>query len=334
MLSQNRKILVLSSLSLALTVPLSATAQNAPQVTSPANPPAGTPPSTPATAPAEGFYIHANNGQTQDQQARDRYECHNWAVKQSGFDPTQANQPNATGRSEYERAMSACLEGRGYTVHFAPPPTAAPYPPAYVARYSPPSPALDYHPLFGQIGVGYTATAGVTNQELNGGPNIGLGLTWFPSSVLPVGLRLEGSYSWFGARAGLLAGSGFTSGHEDVYGGNADLQINLRQWGGSARVYLFGGAGEYQERRDLRQVSLESGTVCTPFGFFCGFGYFPAVTAVQHYTSPWHDSWNAGAGAEFAIGPASSFFVEARYQRNRPNDANLEFVPISIGVRF
>ena len=28
-------------------------------------------------------------GQTEDQQSRDRYDCHLWAVQQSGFDPTQ-----------------------------------------------------------------------------------------------------------------------------------------------------------------------------------------------------------------------------------------------------
>jgi hypothetical protein len=134
-------------------------------------------------------YFYPTQGQSPGQQDRDRYECYNWAVKQTGFDPNrqlppeqlvtvvpsrppgettvntaiagailgaivsgpghagggaligaaaggllgnaaenaQANAPRRVirGRSdvrydreatEYRRAMSACLEGRGYAV--------------------------------------------------------------------------------------------------------------------------------------------------------------------------------------------------------------------------
>jgi hypothetical protein len=33
-------------------------------------------------------YIYPGQGQSPEQQDRDRYECHSWAVQQSGFDPT------------------------------------------------------------------------------------------------------------------------------------------------------------------------------------------------------------------------------------------------------
>ncbi len=32
-------------------------------------------------------FIYPNKGQSQEQQERDKFECHSWAVKQSGFDP-------------------------------------------------------------------------------------------------------------------------------------------------------------------------------------------------------------------------------------------------------
>ncbi len=138
-------------------------------------------------APAKGqdMYIYPARGQTQDQQNRDRYECNNWAVQQSGYDPTRpdvyaaapAPQPTSSAmgggmrgatvgavggaiggnagkgaaigaasgallggmarnrqaaetqayqqqqssaysqqRTSYDRAMGACLEGRGYTI--------------------------------------------------------------------------------------------------------------------------------------------------------------------------------------------------------------------------
>ena len=45
-------------------------------------------PAAPAPAPAE-LVAYPAQGQTAEQADRDRYECHNWAVKQTGFDPSQ-----------------------------------------------------------------------------------------------------------------------------------------------------------------------------------------------------------------------------------------------------
>jgi hypothetical protein len=71
--------------------------------------------------PADQMFIYPRLGQSSKQQADDRYECHRWAVGQTGFDPIQ--QPGgipegqkAEKRADYQRALSACLDGRGYTV--------------------------------------------------------------------------------------------------------------------------------------------------------------------------------------------------------------------------
>ena len=40
-------------------------------------------------------YIYPNKGQSAQQQDRDRYECHSWAVGQTGFDPTRPAQAPA-----------------------------------------------------------------------------------------------------------------------------------------------------------------------------------------------------------------------------------------------
>ena len=67
------------------------------------------------------LYVYPQNGQSAEQQATDKYECHKWAYSQTGFDPTQAgggvapDQTVARGE-EYRRAIRACLEGRGYSV--------------------------------------------------------------------------------------------------------------------------------------------------------------------------------------------------------------------------
>lgn len=70
---------------------------------------------------ADQFYVYPKNGQSAEQQSKDRYECHRWAVGQTGFDPTQpagnvsASQIDAK-RADYRRAIGACLDARGYSV--------------------------------------------------------------------------------------------------------------------------------------------------------------------------------------------------------------------------
>ena len=129
-----------------------------------------------------GIMVYPAHGQSNDQLSKDRFECHSWAVQQSGFDPSNAqaaqanpqpqqngevlrggargalggaaigaiagnagkgaaigatagglrkgfqkidnnrnaqNQPaaSAPGQDAYNRAISACLTGRGYTVN-------------------------------------------------------------------------------------------------------------------------------------------------------------------------------------------------------------------------
>jgi hypothetical protein len=70
----------------------------------------------------EEIFVYPQRGQSESRQSDDRYACHRWAVDQSGYDPTRALEgveaASAGGgsRSDYQRAVTACLEGRGYTV--------------------------------------------------------------------------------------------------------------------------------------------------------------------------------------------------------------------------
>ena len=84
-------------------------------------PPSGEASETPPPeieAPIEQLFIYPRQGQSEEQQAKDRYECHAWAVQQTGYDPTKPREGDLAGqkRVEYQRAMGACLDGRGYTV--------------------------------------------------------------------------------------------------------------------------------------------------------------------------------------------------------------------------
>jgi len=82
---------------------------------------ASTQPPPPPPSQNGDVFIYPKNGQSDEQQSRDKYECHKWAQSESGFDPTQPGGgvpgDQADGkRAAYQRAMGACLEGRGYSV--------------------------------------------------------------------------------------------------------------------------------------------------------------------------------------------------------------------------
>lgn len=70
-----------------------------------------------AKATTGRLMVYPNAGQSEEQQAKDRYECHRWAVTESGIDPTLEEQEYAAEDNDnYRRALAACLEGRDYTV--------------------------------------------------------------------------------------------------------------------------------------------------------------------------------------------------------------------------
>ncbi len=69
---------------------------------------------------AQDLFVYPSQGQSQEQQSRDRYECHIWAVQQTGFDPTRAAQaaaPTAPPPAQ-EAPQGGLLRGaaRGATV--------------------------------------------------------------------------------------------------------------------------------------------------------------------------------------------------------------------------
>jgi hypothetical protein len=72
-----------------------------------------------ASGGAMNMYVYPKNGQSEQQTQNDRYQCHEWAVGQTGFDPSNsANDTQAATATpeNYKRAVTACLEARGYSV--------------------------------------------------------------------------------------------------------------------------------------------------------------------------------------------------------------------------
>jgi hypothetical protein len=74
----------------------------------------------PGSTPGTSVVAYPKPGETAEEQARDRYDCYQFAVAQTGFDPMRtygipANQL-ADRQANYSRAQAACFGGRGYTV--------------------------------------------------------------------------------------------------------------------------------------------------------------------------------------------------------------------------
>lgn len=74
------------------------------------NPPPSSYPAPGAGAGGSTLYAYPKNGQSDDQQASDRQQCEQWANGQTGSD-SSGNSP------DYQRALGACLQGRGYSVN-------------------------------------------------------------------------------------------------------------------------------------------------------------------------------------------------------------------------
>jgi hypothetical protein len=82
----------------------------------PTSPPTSSP--TQSKAPAQTLpqlYAYPKNGQTATQSTFDRIECERWGSGQTGYSPGQSVE-DGNRKADYQRAVSACLEGRGYTV--------------------------------------------------------------------------------------------------------------------------------------------------------------------------------------------------------------------------
>ena len=77
------------------------------------------PSEAPAVLPVEEasgrIIVYPAAGQSEEQTGRDRYECHLWSSRETGFDPTISSS-DANLQDDYQRAMSACLEARNYVV--------------------------------------------------------------------------------------------------------------------------------------------------------------------------------------------------------------------------
>jgi len=78
-------------------------------------------PPSPSQYSGGRMFIYPRQSQSEEQKAKDFDACHSWAVGQTGFDPSKPppgrpDAPTNQKSSDYLRAISACLDARGYTL--------------------------------------------------------------------------------------------------------------------------------------------------------------------------------------------------------------------------
>ena len=60
-------------------------------------------------AAAQQIFVYPTRGQSPEQQNRDRYECHTWAMQQTGFDPMNVQvQRQLRRRQRKKRLRGGC----------------------------------------------------------------------------------------------------------------------------------------------------------------------------------------------------------------------------------
>jgi hypothetical protein len=64
-----------------------------------------------ASAQSGDMFIYPSKGQSQAQQDKDRYECHTWAVQQTGFDPSRPQAMNAQPAKQTQPSQPRVLQG-------------------------------------------------------------------------------------------------------------------------------------------------------------------------------------------------------------------------------
>lgn len=196
---------------------------------------------------------------------------------------------------------------------------------------------FQYRPLQVQIEGGPTFGAGTASKDFDSGNNIGLGLTWQPTSHLPLAVRVDGMYERFDDRPALRGqeaaalGTPVDWGNTRMWGGDVDAELHTLL-SPRVRLNLLAGGGWYDRRESFYQNGLFYGTFCG--WFYCGRGLAFGGYRVAQISTGMRFEENAGAGLEFYLSGGASLFVDARYMRFNRQGQRLDFIPVRVGLRF
>ena len=192
--------------------------------------------------------------------------------------------------------------------------------------------AQEYSPVRWYMMGGANPPVGQTNEFLQAGWDFGFAVAWREPGH-PLGLRLDLNYASNNAtkalqNAGSVAtGLNITGGWADIW--SASLNVEAQHlFSPTTYGYLIGGVGAYYTELQLTEYGY--GYVCNPWWGYCYSGTGNVVVASNSTT---RFGWNGGVGMAFRLqGP--TLFIEARYTRIETSPQPLEFIPVTIGLRF
>jgi hypothetical protein len=192
--------------------------------------------------------------------------------------------------------------------------------------------AQEYSPLRWYLMGGANVPLGNTSDLLQSGYNFGFAVTWREPGH-PVGVRFDLNYASNNAtrelqnQGSVATGLNITGGWADTWSASVNLEAQ-HLFSRTTYGYVIAGVGAYYTQVQLTEYGY--GYVCNPWWGYCYYGTGNAVVASNSTT---RFGWNGGVGMAFRLqGP--TLFIEARYTRIETSPQPIEFVPITIGLRF
>jgi opacity protein-like surface antigen len=192
--------------------------------------------------------------------------------------------------------------------------------------------AQEYSPLRWSMFGGANVPLSNTSDILQTGYDLGFAVTWREPGH-PLGVRLDLNYASNNATKALqnegsaATGLNITGGWADIWSASVNLEAQ-HLFSPTTYGYLIGGIGAYYTQVQLTEYGY--GYVCNPWWGYCYTGSGNTVVASNSTT---RFGWNGGVGMAFRLqGP--TLFIEARYTRIETSPQPLEFVPVTIGLRF
>ena len=118
-----------------------------------------------------------------------------------------------------------------------------------------------------------------------------------------LGGRIDGGYSRHSFK-------GTVSGHDGLFGANADVVLNFGTTASKARPYVLAGVGFYNVKST------------------------GSTGSVSYSTSETKGAFNGGAGVNIKTSGNMALYLEGRFVSIRAEGGSLNFIPLSVGLRW
>jgi hypothetical protein len=178
------------------------------------------------------------------------------------------------------------------------------------------------------LGGGLDVPLGAWLNSAKLGYNAHAPLGFFPGAS-PLGLRIDGDYSQFGARESDCSACSSTK----LISGSANLVLRFpldRKSPINPTIYFLGGGGidKFTDFNPYRTGTNNQTIVTAGKDTYMSYPGVPVTTTSAGDKSMFYH-WDFGGG--FTLG---HFFMESKYTSINTNGANSKHIPITVGINF